>query len=240
MSPLLSKERSRDAAPAAQVHFAAADLLPEAVRRRRAMRAVRVRCVAVLLVVVLALVAGMAWGMMQRSQAQSRRTAAQVEQDRLVAEIATYADVSGLRSEIAAVRTAIADGMRNEVLWADLVRHIEASLPSYAVPESMSIAITFEAEFEDRDDHPLDPGDAIGTISWVIWVPTLPQSGSLLTALDAADGLFGATFTAVDREEGAHRVSGSVRLDRSWRAERYTEEATGGQPEDATQEEVAS
>jgi hypothetical protein len=238
MSPLLSKTRTQDAAPAVQVRRAAVDLLPEAVRRRRTMRAVRVQCVAVLLVVVLALVAGMAWGMTQRSQAQSRRTAAQVEQDRLVAEIATYADVSGLRSEIGAVRTAIADGMRNEVLWADLVRHIDASLPAYAVLESMSIAITFESDFEDGDDHPLDPGDAIGTISWVIWVPTLPQSGSLLTVLDGADGLFGATFTSVDREEGVHKVSGSVRIDESWRAQRYTEEATGGE-QDATQEETA-
>jgi hypothetical protein len=237
MSALLSKSRPQDVAPAARVRFAAVDLLPEVVRRRRAMRAVRVRCVAVLLVVVLALVAGMAWGMMQRSQAQSRRTAAQVEQDRLVAEIATYADVSGLRLEIDTVRTAIADGMRNEVLWADLVRHIEASLPSYAVWESMSIAITFASDYEDRDDHPLDPGDAIGTVSWVIWVPTLEQSGSLLTALDAADGLFGATFSSVDREAGVHKVTGTVRLDESRRSQRYAEQDPTEQ--DPTQEETA-
>jgi hypothetical protein len=207
---------------------AAVDLLPQTVRNRRRMRAVRVRCVAALLAVVLALVAAMAWGMTQRSHAQSRRTAAQVESDRLVAEIATYADVSGLRTDIAALRTAIADGMRNEVLWTDLVRRFESSLPPWAVPESASILLTFESDYVTGTDGPFDPGDAIGAISWVIHVPTLEQSGALLTAIEGTEGFIGATFTSVDRDDaiGWHRVTGSVQVDGSWRTQRFEQEET--------------
>jgi hypothetical protein len=229
MSPVLQRERSagRSGAPELRaIGIPAVDLLPEVVRRRRAARSLRVKCVTVLLGVVLLLVAGMALAMGERAGAQSRRTASQVESDRLTGQIAGYADVSRVQSDIAAVRGAITHGMRNEVLWADLVRHFEGSLPGYAEIDALSISIVFDSEFLSGGSGPFDPADAIGEVSWVIDVATLEQSGSLITALNAADGFIGATFTAVDRDTttGRHRVTGSVHLDGSMRSNRFSSE----------------
>lgn len=244
MSPLLQRDRApkvERAAGSGAATVPVVDLLPDLVRRRRTVRAVRLKCVALLLTVVLALVGALAWGMTARSTAQSRQTAAQAESDTLTAQIATYADLVTLRSDITAVRSAIAEAMRNEVLWADFVRHVRGSVPSWALMESMSITMTFDSDYEDRsDDDPFDPGPAIGTITWVAHVPALQQSGELLTALDAIDGLFGATFTSVDRDEetGVHKVSGTVRIDDSRRSQRYVE--TTDEAADATSEEEAA
>ncbi|WP_147796285.1 hypothetical protein [Cellulomonas sp. Y8] len=240
MSPLLQRGRApeRGAARAPSGARPVVDLLPDGVRNRRALRAVRVRCVALLLAVVLALVGALAWGWSTRSSAQSRHTAARAESDTLAAQLATYSDLVNLRSEITAVRSAIADGMRNEVLWADLVVRLVLSVPPWADLESMAILIVFETEYETRaDDDPFDPGGAIGTVTWVAHVPTLEQSGALLSALDASDGLFGATFTSVDLDEqtGWHKVSGTVRLDDSVRSHRYDDDGDG----DDAQEEAA-
>lgn len=228
MSPSLQRERAsaRPSSADQSGRLPVVDLFPDAVRRRRAMRALRLRCLALLLAVVLLLVVALAWGMDARSTARSRVNAAQAESDTLVAQIATYADLVRLRSDITQVRSAIGDGMRNEVLWADLIQHVRASAPTWSVLESVSITITFESDYEDRaDGDPFDPGAAIGTIAWVAYVPTLEQSGELLTALDAADGLFGATFTSVDLDEqtGWRRVTGTVRLDDSRRSNRWAE-----------------
>lgn len=231
MSPLLQRDRAPRAEHAAGPGAATVpvvDLLPDLVRRRRTLRAVRLKCVALLLAVVLALVAALAWGMSTRSEARSRQTAAQAESDDLATQIATYADLVTLRSDINAVRSAIAEAMRNEVLWADFVRHVRGSIPPWALLESMSIVMTFETDYEERaEDDPFDPGPAIGTITWVAHVPTLEQSGQFLSVLDAIDGLFGATFTSVDRDEetGIHKVSGTVRIDESRRSQRYVEQA---------------
>lgn len=235
MSPLLQRDRpapQRSAPPVGVVPTV--DLLPDVVRGRRAARALRMKCAAVLVVVVLLLVAALAWGINQRSEVQSRRTAAQAESDRLAAQIAGYAEVARLQTEIGVTRGAIMDGMQNEVLWADLVRHFEASLPSYAEIESLSISIVFDADFLSEGDGPFDPDEAIGQVAWVIDVPTLEQSGSLIAALDAADGFVGATFTTVDRdaESGRHQVSGTVHLDASVRSNRYV-------PEEPTADETA-
>ncbi len=241
MSPLRQRDRApgvERAAGSSATTVPVVDLLPDLVRRRRALRAVRLKCVALLLAVALALVGALAWGMSTRSAASSRQTAAQAESDNLAAQIATYADLVTLRSDISAVRSAIAEAMRNEVLWADFVRHVRGSVPTWALMESMSITMTFDSDYEDRaDDDPFDPGPAIGTITWVAHVPTLQQSGQLLTALDAIDGLFGATFTSVERDEqtGVHKVSGTVRIDDSRRSQRYvetTDEAAGTAPEE--------
>ncbi|GIG36866.1 hypothetical protein [Cellulomonas pakistanensis] len=247
MSPLRARERAPKAErdTGSQVATPVVDLLPDVVRNRRALRAVRLRCVVLLLAVVLALVAALAWGMSARSSAQSRETAVQAESDALAAQINGYADLVSLRSDITAVRSAIADGMRNEVLWADLVRHVQDRMPSWALLESGSISITFESDYLDQaDDDPFDPGFAIGTITWVVHVPTLQQSGELLTVFDAMDGLFGATFTSVERDEqlGTHKVSGTVQIDASRRSQRYVESpgeagAEAGRPE---QEEEAA
>jgi len=238
MSPLLQRGRAPEAVADPSGGMPVVDLLPDVVRDRRALRAVRVRCVALLLTVVVALVGALAWGMSTRSSALSRETAAQAESDALAAQIAAYADLVDLRSEIAAVRSAIADGMRNEVLWADLVVRLVLSVPPWADLESMSIRIVFETEYEDgAEDDPFDPGGAIGTVTWVAHVPTLEQSGALLSALDAADGLFGATFTSIDLDEqtGWHKVSGTVRVDDSVRSHRYDDDADadGGAQEEA-------
>lgn len=247
MSPLLQRDRATPTAgdPMLSTGTPVVDLLPEAVRRRRALRAVRLKCVALLLAVVLALVGSLAWGMSTRSTAQSRETAAQAESDGLAAQIATYADLVTLRSDITAVRSAIAEGMRNEVLWADLIRHLLESGPNWAVLESMQIAITFESDYLERPDgDPFDPGPAIGTITWVAHVPTLEQSGELLRVFDATDGLLGATFTSVDLDEetGWRKVSGTVLVDDSRRTHRWagTTGTTGEvAPADDTQEEAA-
>lgn len=244
MSPLLQRDRAagRRSAPALGV-APSVDLLPDVVRGRRALRALRMKCLALLVAVVLLLVAALAWGINQRSDAQSRRTAAQAESDRLAAQIAGYADVARLQIEIGATLQAIMDGMQNEVLWADLVRHFEASLPGYAEIESLSISIVFDADFIADGDGPFDPDEAIGQVAWVIEVPTLEQSGSLITALNAADGFIGATFTTVDRdaETGRHRVSGTVHLDASVRSNRYVpEEPTADEAAVGTTEEATS
>lgn len=246
MSPLLQRDRAAAGAEASAAQVGAVpvvDLLPESVRGRRALRALRAKCLVALVLVVLVLIAALAWGMSQRADAQSRRTAAEVESDRLAAEVASYADVSRTRTEIAAVRGAITDGMRNEVLWADLVRHFQASLPDYADIESLSISIMFEADYLSGNDGPFDPGEAIGEVSWVVDVPTLEQSGDLIAALNAADGFIGATFTTIDRNDdtGKHRVNGTVHLDGSLRSNRFVPESADDSSEATdTAEEAAS
>lgn len=245
MSPLLQRDRA-SAPPTRSGAVAGSaptvDLLPSIVRGRRAMRALRVKCVAALVAVLLLLVAALAWGMNERSAAKSRHTAAQVESDRLAAEIATYADVARVRNDITVVRAAITDGMKNEVLWADLVRHFEATLPNYAEIENLSISIVFDAEYLAGGDSPFDPTEVIGEVAWVIDVPTLEQSGSLIAALNAADGFVSATFTNVDyvTESGKHRVTGTVHLDASVRSNRYVPEDAAAEPAPEVDEEAVT
>lgn len=202
------------------------DLLPPDVRAKRVLRGVRRRCALVLGVVVVLSAAACFWGIGDRVLAEAEQQEASRESDRLLAELATYSDVVRVQSDIARTRTAIAYGMRNEVLWSELVLRFETALPDFARIESMNISIVFDAEHRTADEaDPFVTDDSIGEIDWVISVPVLAQSGDLIPAIDAAEGLFGTTFTRVERveEAGEHRVTGSVLLHPSLRSERFTE-----------------
>lgn len=217
-------------APPAPAAAPTVDLLPPEVRARRALRSVRHRCALVLVAAVVLTGAVCFWGVGDRAIARSEREAAEQDSQRLLTELATYAEVDRIKSDITRTRQAIAYGMRNEVLWGDLVDRFAAALPDFAWAEMMDIAVLFDVDVEQgMDDDPFVSGDSIGDISWVIEVPTLAQAGDLIPALDAADGLFDTTFTRVERVEGegVHRVIGSVRLDATVRSGRFTSDADG-------------
>lgn len=244
MSARRSATRAPDRAPEqAQERVAGAlpavDLLPPQVRARRAVRTARRWCVAVV-VGVLLLTGGLCFvGFGDRVLAEAELLAAEQDSDALLAELATYSDVVRVRSDITRTRQAIAYGMRNEVLWADLVERFDTALPHFARAESMSIAIVFDRAVLDDAENPFVSGESIGEIAWVITVPVLAQSGDLLPAVDAADGLFDTTFTRVERVdgEGVHRVTGSVLIDPSVRSGRFAVEDAAAP--DAGEEEAA-
>jgi hypothetical protein len=188
------------------------------------VRALRRLCVLALVLVVAGVTGGMVWALDQRSAAQSRRTAAQVESDTLSAELERYSEVVRVRTEADRLRTAIDHGMRNEVIWVDVIAMLAAALPDWALAESLDVEIMFDEELRE-DDSPFVADVIIGTVTFEISVPALEASGALLTALDAAPGLHSATFTAVERDEetSLYRTSGTVLIDSSVRSGRFGE-----------------
>lgn len=235
MSPARTARRgSRDAATVtgADVAWAAggaphADLLPPEVRTRRAVRALRRRLTAGLVLLLLATAGGAGWALLQGEGARNRLTRAENESDRLAAQLASFRDVIRVQDDIDQTRAAIVEGMRNEVLWADLVRAFELALPDYADVERMAIAVVFDAPVVvDDAATPFVSGSSIGSITWDIRVPALEQAGALIQAIDLAPGLFDATYTRIARQEedGMFLVTGTVRIDETVRSGRFSGE----------------
>lgn len=235
MSPVRTARRgARDVAPdedRATASWTAgsyphADLLPTEVRTRRAVRALR-RRLAVGLVLLLVLTVGASgWALVEREGARNRLTRAENEADRLAAQLASFRDVIRVQSDIEQTRTAIVEGMRDEVLWADLVRAFELALPEYAGVERMTIAVVFDATVADEATTPFVSARSIGTITWDIRVPALELGGELIRSIDLAPGLFDATYTRIARQEedGMFLVTGTVRIDESVRSGRFAED----------------
>lgn len=240
MSRRRSATRERERAPERVAgSLPSVDLLPPEVRARRAVRTARRWCVVVFVGVVV-LTGGMClFGIGERVVAEAELLAEEQDSDLLLAELGTYSEVVRIQSDITRTRQAIAFGMRNEVLWADLVERFDTALPDFAHAENMSISIDFDRTVLAADDDPFVSGESIGNIDWVITVPVLAQSGDLLSALDAAEGLFDTTFTRVERVdgEGVHRVTGSVLIDPTLRSGRFAIEdaAADGADEEAAE-----
>ena len=203
-----------------------ADLMPPEVRARRAVRALRRRLTAGLVLLVLVVAGGAGWALVEREGARDRLTRAENESDRLAAQLASFRDVIRVQSAIDETRAAIVEGMRNEVLWADLVRGFELALPDYAGVERMAIAVVFDEAVADDAATPFAAGSAIGSIAWDIRVPDLELGGALIQSIDLAPGLFDATYTRISRQEedGMFVVTGTVRIDESVRSGRFSDE----------------
>lgn len=233
MSPLLTRRKeshTEEPSPTGQVWlpegYPEVDLLPAEIRARRGVHALRRRLGVGLVALLVLTLAACGWGWFQDVDARNRLTMAENESIRLNAQLASFSEVVRIQSDIDQTRDAIRLGMRNEVLWADLIRRFQAGLPEFAEIEQMAFVVVFDSEYADTSGGPFETGESIGTINWTIRVGALEHSGVLVDALNEAPGMFDATYTQtkLNIDDGSVQVIGRVLLDESVRSGRFTDE----------------
>lgn len=172
------------------------DLLPAPARAALELRGLRVRLAAALVGVAVLLVAVFVLLLGGVARARGELDLAGAETTRLQSELDRYAEATQARADIDRVREARSAGMGTEIRWMEQLRRIEA-----VMPEGTTI-LSFTAQAAA-------PGDAmavatpdalvpagVGSISFSVRTPALPDTAAWLEALNGIPGFTGASFTS--------------------------------------------
>lgn len=215
MSPRRDGRARTAPAPAAQV--VGVNLMPPSVHASRDLRRLRVR-LALVLVLVAALVAG-GYGYLTTltAAAQDRLTTAEAEGARLEAERIQHVEIEQVRAEHRRADQARTAGMGPEVRWTEMLARIEMVIAQDTTITSFSGAGPSAVDGVRRVTDPLTP-DGIGTITFSIRTPTLPDTAAWLDSLNGIVGFRGASFSSATLDQSrdgpaSYTVSSTVQLD---------------------------
>lgn len=195
------------------------DLLPPAVRERRALQALRGRLGLGLVLVVLVIALGFIGSIVNAATASSAAAAAEDERLAVQAQLATYSEAAQVRSQIESITSAVATVMGTEVLWADQMRAIETVLPI----DQLTAFGASTVDASGQTETPFTVSDAVGASTITLTTPSLPDLAAMLDALETVPGIASATFTSSDADEaGVWTTSGSITFGPEALSGRYT------------------
>jgi hypothetical protein len=168
------------------------DLMPPEIRLKRSQlrvrRSLRLVLVGVLVVVVAACLGTWALG----TVAQTSLSAAQAQQQQLVAQQATYSDVTSVKSGIALIKAGQKVGASTEIDWAAYLTKLQATLPAGVTFSSVTITSATPLTAQAQSTTPLE-GARVATIVFTVSSPTLPSIPTLLDGLKTLPGFVDAT-----------------------------------------------
>lgn len=199
--------------------LAQVNLLPPEVYSRRALGRTKLRLGIGLLAVVLVSSLAFVYATFAERQAASELARVQDEITVRQAEMARYAEVPLVKSQIEMVQQARLQVTAPEILWGDQLRALQAVLP----PDATMVQYTADtpdpvAPAAVLSSNALD-GASVATIGLVFRSRTLPVVADLMNAVDSLPGYADSWFTSAELTDEAgvvfYQVSGSVRLEAS-------------------------
>ena len=199
------------------------DFLPPEVKSGNVARRTRRSLTALVLIVVVACAAGYVFATTLAVQSQVKLAEEQAHTQQLLAEQAKYSEVRTVTSATAAVEDARIVGSATEIVWADYLSELQASLPAGATIESFTV--DSQAAFEPVADVsvPLQR-PRIATIAFTVRVPSLPVVDALLVSLRELDGYAGAAVTTIGLEDGTYLANGVLLVNSDALEKRFFDE----------------
>jgi hypothetical protein len=168
------------------------DLMPPEIRTKRSQlrirRSLRLALVGVLVIVIAA--CGGTWAL--ATVAQTTLTAAQAQQQQLVATQAKYSDVTGVKSSIALVQAGQKVGDSTEIDWSSYLSQLQATLPSGVQLQNVTVLEATPFTAFGQATTPLQ-GSRIATLTFTATSAGIPSIPVWLDGLKTLPGFVDAT-----------------------------------------------
>jgi hypothetical protein len=187
---------------ATRPHVPAVNLMPPYVAQRRAGRALQIRVLVVLAVVVVALVGGYVGVSIWKGAAEERLAAAKVESTRLEKERKQYAEVISVMEQLEATNNALLVAVTYEMRWPELIAGVFNNMPTGSTVESINLQGMSATQAIGAPESPLAP-PRIGAVNVVINVPSLKEVGDWVDGFNLIAGLEDGGWSAVSRQSVA-------------------------------------
>lgn len=200
------------------------DFLPPEVKSRNAARKSRRSLAALVVIVLVACAAGYVFATTLAVQSQAMLAEEQAHTRELLAEQAKYSEVRTVTSATAAVENARIVGSATEVVWADYLAELQASLPAGATIETFTVDSQAAFEAVPEASVPLQHS-RVATIAFTVRVSSLPVADALLVSVRELNGYAGAAFSTIGLEDGTYLANGVLLVNSDALAKRFFEPA---------------
>lgn len=217
------------------------DFLPPEIKAGNQARKTRRSLLVLVLAVVAVCVAGYVFATTLAVQSQAKLAEEQAQTQKLLAEQAQYSEVRTVSGETVAVEHARLVGSATEVVWADYLAELQASLPAGAIIETFLVDSQAALEPAPEVAVPLQ-ATRVATITFSVRVGSLPVADSLLVNLRDLTGYSGAVVTTIELEEdGTYLANGVLHVNSDAFERRFFEDvdATTDEPDASSSDEPA-
>jgi len=213
------------------------DLMPPEIRLKRSQLRTR-RSLRLVLggVAVLTVVAcGATWAL--GTVAQTALSAAQAQQQQLIAEQGKYADVTGVKDSISLIEAGQRVGDSTEIDWQDYLNKLQATLPGGVTLQTVTVDMATPLKAYTSSTVPLE-GDRIATLAFSATSASLPSIPVWLDGLRTLPGFADATPGDVSLSSGVYTANVTMHINTDAFVDRFpaaktatttgTTAATGG------------
>lgn len=216
------------------------NLLPSEILDGRALKALKVRILYALGLVLVLIALGYIAAMLEKSSAEQRLQDATEQTMALKKEEMRYAEVPAIHAQIATAELALRDGMYREILWKDILGAISATIPQGGIVKT----ITVEAATPNEPGPGLSDDlqrSSIGELAFSVNFKEMPDTVAWINQLNATHGfadarLSAATHYLAPNGDDTYEFSGTVRLLEEIYSGRF--EPTDEQTDEETAEET--
>ncbi|MDR2567390.1 MAG: hypothetical protein LBC97_15275 [Bifidobacteriaceae bacterium] len=178
----------------------AVNLLPAYVANRQAGRALQVKALVALALVVLVLVAGYVGVSIWKGAADSRLAKAESEAQRLAEEKEQYAEVIKINEELKATGDALMVAVSYEIRWPELIYAMFDNVPDGSVVSSITLQGMSAGKTMSSSGNVLAPA-AIGSATIMLDVPDMPGVSAWVRGFNSIPGLEFGTYSAATKRE---------------------------------------
>lgn len=199
-------------------------LPPEAAVREKA-RGMRRLSVLLLVLLIVMVGAGYGWAFYKNSDAQTALATSQAQTQSLVTQRQKYAEATTVASLVSGVAESKTLGSSTEVLWADLISAVRASLPAGVLIESATMKARAPWEPELTPAGPLRQ-PRVATLSFVISSPTILDATEIVRALVNVPGFADATPDSVSQADGIYSTTVTLNVSEKALANRFATDTT--------------
>ena len=197
-------------------------LLPTEVQDRKKIRLLKRRLVSGVVAAAVLVLAAYGLASATLANAQNDLTQAHTVTSQLLTQQAKYSAVTKVKADITSIKGAQKTGTAQEILWADYVKELQATLPPGA--SITSVVAKIDTPFSTATSAAAAPlqGPHIATVSTILtmdqgtipgWLNSLPQlSGYVDNTLDSVTSTGSTAYT----------VSVTIHVDSSALSKRFT------------------
>lgn len=203
-----------------------ADLLPAEVHRHRRERAVIRRAWLAVVLLTAVMVGAVAATSAVNARSAADLSAAQSETASLLAQKREFAELQGVVSDTARLRSAQEVGGSTEIDWSDYLAAVQQSLPAGVTITSVTADSATAVAPYTQGTSALQ-GARIGTLTFTATSPTLPQVPDWLDSLRKLPGYVDGTANSVtlaDSAGSSYSASITLHVDEGAYDNRYSDE----------------
>lgn len=203
------------------------NLLPPEIRARRSLGRLKMWLGVALLAVLVVAAGGVVWAMSVENRANEQRQAVQDDIAEILAEQAKYSEVPTIKRALADTVAARDLVMSTEVLWAEFLGSIQATIPANVRLIDMTTSLPGPFSAETPSSNPLDP-PAVGAVVFNGRASVLPDLADWMDRLAIIPGVVGVSFESADLmdDEGVigYDISVTVQVDATVQSHRFAAE----------------
>lgn len=190
------------------------DLMPPEIRVKRAQLRTRRSLRLVLLGVFVVVVAGCVGAWTLGTVAQTSLSAAQAQQQQLVAQQATYSNVTTLNSSIALIKAGQKVGDSTEIDWDSYLSKLQATLPAGSTFSTVAVTTTTPLSTLGQSTTPLE-GSRIATVLFTVSSTSITSVPVLMNNLKTLPGFVDATLgdvTSTSTDKGPASYTSNITM----------------------------